>query len=73
MNYGADSKLTSQDRSDLKKLYRLAWSGELTEINGTSIKFVKPFHLSGNPVRAVAAAQPVQPLADVPPNWMRAE
>lgn len=44
MNYGAKSELTSRDRSDLKRLYELAWSGELVEINGTQIKFVEPYH-----------------------------
>jgi hypothetical protein len=24
--------------------HALAWSGKLTQINGTSIKFVKPYH-----------------------------
>jgi hypothetical protein len=31
----------------LKRLYELAWSGQLTRINGTPIRFVKPFHDSG--------------------------
>jgi matrixin len=44
MNYGAQSELTSADKSDLKKLYQMAWSGELTDINGTPIRFVRPFH-----------------------------
>jgi hypothetical protein len=44
MNYGALSQLTETDRSDLKTLYALAWSGKLTQINGTPIKFVKPYH-----------------------------
>jgi len=44
MNYGALSQLTDTDRSDLKALYTLAWSGELKQINGTPIKFVKPYH-----------------------------
>ncbi|HEV7881783.1 matrixin family metalloprotease [Bradyrhizobium sp.] len=47
MNYGANSKLTADDRADLKKLYQQAWSGQLTHINGTPIKFVKPFHTTG--------------------------
>ncbi len=46
MNYGAKSKMTSQDRRDLKALYAKAWSGELKEINGTKIKLVKPFHMT---------------------------
>jgi hypothetical protein len=43
MNYGPDSELTDDDKADLKKLYEMAWNGELTEINGTKIKFIKPF------------------------------
>jgi hypothetical protein len=46
MNYGEASVLTNADRNDLKTLYQLAWSGELTEVNGTPIRFVKPFHTS---------------------------
>ena len=44
MNYGGLSELTDTDRSDLKKLYRSAWDGDLTNINGTPIKLVRPFH-----------------------------
>jgi hypothetical protein len=43
MNYGSQSQLTSDDKSDLKRLYQLAWNGQLSAINGTPIKFVKPF------------------------------
>jgi len=43
MNYGHMSELTDADRSDLKKLYRAAWSGELTEIDGAPIRLVRPF------------------------------
>jgi hypothetical protein len=43
MNYGAQSELTDYDKADLKRLYRTAWSGELTQINGTPIRFVRPF------------------------------
>lgn len=43
MNYGADSRLTDADRADLKTLYRQAWSGQLTNINGTQIRLMKPF------------------------------
>jgi hypothetical protein len=43
MNYGADSALTDADRSDLELLYEQAWSGQLTRINGTPIRLVKPF------------------------------
>lgn len=44
MNYGANSELTDADRNDLKRLYQGAWSGELTKVNGTPIKLVRPFH-----------------------------
>jgi isopentenyldiphosphate isomerase len=44
MNYGAQSKMTRQDRADLKRLYKLVWSGDLDNINGTPIKLVKPYH-----------------------------
>jgi len=44
MNYGEDSRLTDADRNDLKRLYQAAWSGQLTNINGTPIRFVRPFH-----------------------------
>ncbi|SEM70964.1 matrixin family metalloprotease [Bradyrhizobium sp. OK095] len=54
MNYGPDSKLTADDRLDLKRLYQQAWNGQLTHINGTPIRFVKPYHDSGT-----AAESPV--------------
>jgi hypothetical protein len=43
MNYGAQSQLTADDKSDLTRLYQLAWSGQLTDINGTPIRLVRPF------------------------------
>ena len=43
MNYGADSVVTEADRADLKALYEQAWSGALKQINGTLIKFFKPY------------------------------
>lgn len=43
MNYGANSYLTPDDVNDLKKLYQAAWAGTLTNINGTSIRLMKPF------------------------------
>ena len=56
MNYGAKSTLTSADKTDLKRLYQLAWSGKLKQINGTPIKLVKPFHTVGDQPEAIAAA-----------------
>jgi hypothetical protein len=44
MNYGELSILTENDRNDLKRLYQLAWTGRIKKINGTPIKFVRPFH-----------------------------
>ncbi|MTH95132.1 reprolysin-like metallopeptidase [Roseibium sp. RKSG952] len=43
MNYGPESVLTENDRRDLRALYRMAWSGELTNVNGTPIRLVTPF------------------------------
>jgi len=45
MNYGSKSKLTALDIRDLKRLYAMVWSGELTEINGTPIKKYKARHM----------------------------
>ncbi|KAG0365259.1 hypothetical protein BGX24_004225 [Mortierella sp. AD032] len=43
MNYGKDCRLTKTDKKDLKLLYAMAWSRELTDINGTPIVLFKPF------------------------------
>lgn len=43
MNYGEFSELTDADKEDLTSLYEAVWSGELTHINGTPIKLVKPY------------------------------
>lgn len=53
MNYGEDSRLTDADRSDLKRLYAAAWSREITHINGTPIRLMKPFHASGAQLQAL--------------------
>ncbi len=47
MNYGSQSVLTDADKSDLRRLYLMAWNGELTNVNGTPIRFVKPYHTIG--------------------------
>jgi hypothetical protein len=60
MNYGPDSKLTEDDKSDLKRLYQSVWSGELTEINGTPIRLVSPFHTTGAPPDSMVAVGQVQ-------------
>lgn len=46
MNYGADSVLTSTDKADLKRLYQSVWNGTLTQVNGTPIQLVKPYHVA---------------------------
>jgi hypothetical protein len=43
MNYGANSEMTNDDRVDLKRLYQAVWRRELTHINGTPIRMVRPF------------------------------
>jgi len=43
MNYGGKSELTEVDKADLRSLYQLAWSGQLSDINGTPMRFVRPF------------------------------
>jgi len=49
MNYGSNSTMTDNDRSDLKTLYALARSGALTHVNGTPIRLVRPFSATGAP------------------------
>lgn len=56
MNYGEQSQLTDYDKSDLKQLYESVWSGELTAINGTPIRLVKPYHAAGIPADLQLAA-----------------
>lgn len=51
MNYGANSFITEPDRRDLRNLYEAAWSGELTHINGTQIKLMRPYHESRRALR----------------------
>ena len=47
MNYGDESILTPQDRLDVKKVYEMARTGQLTAINGTQIKLMRPFSSIG--------------------------
>jgi hypothetical protein len=47
MNYGSESRLTDADLADLAVLYQEAWSGRLTEVNGTPIRLVRSFNASG--------------------------
>lgn len=60
MNYGHESELTSVDKEDLKRLYQAVWRGELTNINGTPIRLVKPYHASGRLVQNLIAARQIQ-------------
>lgn len=56
MNYGRNSFMTDNDRSDLKNLYDAAWSGALTEIDGAPIQLMYPYS-------SVAASGQIQKLA----------
>lgn len=49
MNYGSLSELTEVDKEDLTLLYESAWNGELTQINGTPIRLVRPYSASASP------------------------
>jgi hypothetical protein len=60
MNYGVDSKLTDADKTDLEKLYRLVWSGELTQINGTAVRVVNPFHTTGSSPESMVAVGKIE-------------
>jgi hypothetical protein len=63
MNYGAKSVMTDDDREDLQRLYTGAWSGEITEVNGTPIQLVQPFSAAGTPFAgAVLAAGSAPPM-----------
>lgn len=60
MNYGPDSRLTNDDKSDLIKLYQSVWNGNLLELNGTPIRLVRPFHTTGAPPDSMVAVGQVQ-------------
>lgn len=62
MNYGNESVLTADDKADLKRLYQLVWRGELTKVNGTPIKLVKPFHTLAEPDTAANGATAMMPM-----------
>ncbi|MFO0798112.1 MAG: hypothetical protein U0804_11610 [Gemmataceae bacterium] len=64
MNYGANSTLTDADKEDLEELYRMAWSGELTHVNGTPIRFVSPYSAGGSSAVAPAAVGGPAPVAN---------
>lgn len=46
MNYNQNSRMTDADRGDLKRLYSLVWSRQLTAINGTPVRLFRPFSAS---------------------------
>lgn len=71
MNYGSQSILTDDDKNDLKRLYRLVWSGELTSINGTPVRLVKPFHTIGGSLDGMVAVAPTPPLPVPQPRAAR--
>lgn len=56
MNYGDKSRLTKQDKVDLKRLYESVWMGQLKQINGTEIRLVRAYHLQSPAVVAAATA-----------------
>jgi hypothetical protein len=62
MNYGELSKLTDVDNEDLTRLYDSVWAGELTHINGTPIRLVKPYSALA-PVADIAVAGALAPAA----------
>ena len=63
MNYGAESKLSNDDKADLKQLCDLVWSGQLTNIDGTRIRLVRPFHTTGDTPQGAVAVAINQPAA----------
>lgn len=67
MNYGSQSVLTADDTADLRRLYQLVWSGDLTQINGTPIRLVKAFHTTGASPGTLIAASQRQPSSELAP------
>jgi hypothetical protein len=63
MNHRPNSRLTDEDLTDLKRLYQLAWIGALTNVNGTAIRLVKPFHEIGQPIDDIFAIRESRILA----------
>lgn len=43
MNYGADSRLTDDDKADLQRLYENVWARKIVALNGTPITLMRPF------------------------------
>jgi hypothetical protein len=63
MNYGSKSEMTDTDRNDLKRLYQMVWSGELTDINRTPIQLVRPFSAFGGSQDNLVAVGQIPTLA----------
>ena len=57
MNYGAMSELTDADKQDLTFLYQSAWSGDLTNVNGTPLRLMTPYHASGVVISLACSAR----------------
>jgi len=69
MNYGMLSRLTPEDKGDLKRLYQLVWSGAMTHINGTPIRLMRPFTAVGaGPDTMVAAVAQVDGAIEPQPK-----
>jgi len=67
MNYGPNSFLTDHDKNDLKRLYEMVWDGALTDVNGTPVRLVQPFHsLGAGPESMVAIRQVVRNVVPGP-------
>ena len=66
MNYGDDSKLTNDDKSDLRNLYQSVWTGLVTEVNGTPVRLVNPFHTTGASPDSIVAVSSLQPQTAAP-------
>jgi endonuclease I/V8-like Glu-specific endopeptidase len=63
MNYGEASMFTEADKADLARLYATAWSGVLAGINGTPIRFVRPYHVKRYVEDEGAASRLLQPAS----------
>ena len=58
-------------KSDLKRLYQSAWSGELAKIKGTPIQLVKPFHNIGGAPESLVAVGQIQTVLQPPTRPQR--
>jgi hypothetical protein len=66
MNYGGQSTLTPDDKSDLRRLYDAVWSGSVNKINGTPIKLVSPFHTIAGRTESMVAVGEVHTVLQQP-------